>query len=140
MKTLLKTRPTRRLFAASLLALFAVLFFPTFAAAQMPGKVVIFQVENQAGQNSILLKWGHVNIGGSAIIDYTIQRKTGTTGTFAELEISTTILAVDTSGTTNHIYRIRARNDAGFGLWSEETPVDSTGIDVLTAPRGLTAD
>ncbi len=90
------------------------------------------------GATEVDLTWSAPADGGAAISDYTLQRKIGG-GDYAD--VSTAITATSTSYSdtgltpaTEYTYRIRARNSAGAGVWSNE---DSATTD-NAAPARIT--
>jgi fibronectin type 3 domain-containing protein len=89
----------------------------------------------QPGNASVQLSWtAPSSNGGAAIVNYHVQRATGSAGPWATIDFPTT--ASDTAiylvNGTKYYFRVRAQNAAGWGPWS--TTVSATPRTAPTAP------
>ncbi|MEA4822114.1 MAG: fibronectin type III domain-containing protein, partial [Erysipelotrichales bacterium] len=78
-----------------------------------------------AASNSINLTWDNIN----GAVGYDIEAD----GIIVSLGIDTSYLHGDLSSNTEHVYRVRARNEAGAGKWSAE----AKAFTLLGVPQNI---
>ena len=109
-------------------------------AVQTPGAVdsSSIDIEYTSGNNRLRITWDEPSIGGSAIIDYNSQYHTGD-GVWIDIETNSTnrvsVLLNPMAGGTVYSIRVRARNNAGHGPFSDIATF-THGVPLGTALQG----